>query len=66
MLLHSLIIYNNVARIFATVDQTLVTTTELLVEHTISRHRVPSEFLSNQARLFIEIYTGWLQNNGNP
>ena len=38
---------------FATADQTLVTISELLVEHIISRHGVPSELLFDWGTAFL-------------
>ena len=39
--------------VFATADQTLVTIAELLVEHIISKHGVPSELLSDRGTAFL-------------
>ena len=52
MLLYSLIISRS-GRSFATANQTSVFITELLVNHIISRHRVPSELLSNWSTAFL-------------
>ena len=39
--------------VFATSDQTSLTIAELLVEHVISRHGVPSELLSDWGTAFL-------------